>query len=236
MKQKQKQALVQIGPFVREQRASQAGRRNLWCLSGPAESLSDWYRPSARGLNLWLTHLSINVTKYGLVRIGPIAMLRVLYKHCSFTHTSQRAQMLQPPFYFPSKVRMFRVIRFHPSHRLFSRLRNHSTVSQDYSSWRLGMFWCFFRAILIVYRPQMLTKTRNSFQGRLLVHLNFHLKYDWVLNCPITNCPITNYPHHISSAQTIHTRPHQLCCNFLSCINKCYYYYYYYYYYPITAF
>ena len=24
-----------------------------------------------------------------------------------------------------------------------------------------------------------------------MVHLNFHLKYDWVLNCPITNCPIT---------------------------------------------
>ena len=37
--------------------------------------------------------------------------------------------MLQPPFYLPSKIRMLWVIRFHPSHRLFSRLRNHSTVS-----------------------------------------------------------------------------------------------------------
>ena len=34
--------------FVRERRASEAGRRNLWCLSGPAESLSHWY-PSTRG-------------------------------------------------------------------------------------------------------------------------------------------------------------------------------------------
>ena len=38
-------------------------------------------------------------------------------------------QMHQPPFYLPAKVRIFWVIRFHPSHRLFSRLRNHSTVS-----------------------------------------------------------------------------------------------------------
>ena len=37
--------------------------------------------------------------------------------------------MLQPPFSLPSKIRMLWVIRFHPSHRLFSRLRNHSTVS-----------------------------------------------------------------------------------------------------------
>ena len=37
--------------------------------------------------------------------------------------------MLQPPFYLSLKVRMFWVIRFHPSHRLFSHLRNHSTVS-----------------------------------------------------------------------------------------------------------
>ena len=44
-------------------------------------------------------------------------------------NNAQRAQMLQPPFYLPSKMRMFWVIRFHPSHRLFSRLRNHSTVS-----------------------------------------------------------------------------------------------------------
>ena len=36
-------------PFVRERCASEAGRRNLWCLSGPAESLFHWYRPSARG-------------------------------------------------------------------------------------------------------------------------------------------------------------------------------------------
>ena len=28
----------------------------------------------------------------------------------------------------------------------------------------------------------------------LLVHLNFHLKYDWALNCPIANYLITNYP------------------------------------------
>ena len=35
--------------FVRERPASEARRRNLWCLSGPAESLSHWYRPSARG-------------------------------------------------------------------------------------------------------------------------------------------------------------------------------------------
>ena len=38
-------------------------------------------------------------------------------------------KMLQPPFYLPSKVRIFWVIRFHPSHRWFSRLRNHFTVS-----------------------------------------------------------------------------------------------------------
>ena len=37
--------------------------------------------------------------------------------------------MLQPPFYLPSKIRMLWVIRFHRSHRLFSRLRNHSTGS-----------------------------------------------------------------------------------------------------------
>ena len=42
------------------------------------------------------------------------------------THNSLRAQMLQPPFCLSSKVRIFRL---HPSHRLFSRLRNHSTVS-----------------------------------------------------------------------------------------------------------
>ena len=28
--------------------APEARRRNLWCLSGPAEKLSHWYRPSAR--------------------------------------------------------------------------------------------------------------------------------------------------------------------------------------------
>ena len=37
--------------------------------------------------------------------------------------------MLQPPFYLPLKVHMFWVICFHPSHRLFSWLRNHYTVS-----------------------------------------------------------------------------------------------------------
>ena len=45
------------------------------------------------------------------------------------THNSQRAQMLQLPFYLPSKICMLWVIRFHPSHRLFFHLRNHSTVS-----------------------------------------------------------------------------------------------------------
>ena len=35
--------------FVRKRPAPEARRRNLWCLSGPAESLSHWYRPSARG-------------------------------------------------------------------------------------------------------------------------------------------------------------------------------------------
>ena len=35
--------------FVRERPAPEARRRNLWCLSGPAEKLSRWYRPSARG-------------------------------------------------------------------------------------------------------------------------------------------------------------------------------------------
>ena len=43
---------------------------------------------------------------------------------------------------------MFWVIRFHLSHRLFSCLINHSTDSQpSYSSWRLGIFWCFCLAI-----------------------------------------------------------------------------------------
>ena len=63
--------------------------------------------------------------------------------------------MLQPPCYLPSKIRMLRVIRFHPSHRLFSRLRNHALYSQpNYSSWWqldsswwLGNVWCLFRAI-----------------------------------------------------------------------------------------
>ena len=36
-------------PFVWEWRASEGGRRNLWCLSGLAESLSHWYRFPARG-------------------------------------------------------------------------------------------------------------------------------------------------------------------------------------------
>ena len=45
------------------------------------------------------------------------------------THNSQRTQMLQPPFYLPSKIRVLLEIRFHPSHQLFSRLINHSTVS-----------------------------------------------------------------------------------------------------------
>ena len=37
--------------------------------------------------------------------------------------------MLQPPFYLPSKLRMFWVNHLHPSHRLLSRLKNHSMVS-----------------------------------------------------------------------------------------------------------
>ena len=45
------------------------------------------------------------------------------------THNSWRAQMLPPPFYLPSKACMFKVIRFHPSHRLFSRLLNHYTAN-----------------------------------------------------------------------------------------------------------
>ena len=36
-------------PFVRERRAPEAGHQNLWCLSGPVESLYHWYRPSTRG-------------------------------------------------------------------------------------------------------------------------------------------------------------------------------------------
>ena len=35
--------------FARERPAPEARRRNLWCLSGPAEKLSRWQRPSARG-------------------------------------------------------------------------------------------------------------------------------------------------------------------------------------------
>ena len=56
----------------------------------------------------------------------------VKYLRGRLTHNSQRAQKLQPPFCLPSKVRIvwvIFVIHFHPSHRLFSRLRNHSTVS-----------------------------------------------------------------------------------------------------------
>ena len=54
-------------------------------------------------------------------------MAGILPSECN----SWRAQMLKSPFYLPSKIviRMLWVIRFHPSHRLFSRLRNHSTVS-----------------------------------------------------------------------------------------------------------
>ena len=51
--------------------------------------------------------------------------------------------MLQPPFCLPSKVRMFWVIRFHPSHRLFSRLRNHSTVSLTIPLGDLSIYFLF---------------------------------------------------------------------------------------------
>ena len=61
--------------FVRERRASEAGRRNLWCLSGPVESLSHWYCPSARGSTYdWqsVNQFFLRKQKYGLVRNDPI--------------------------------------------------------------------------------------------------------------------------------------------------------------------
>ena len=52
--------------------------------------------------------------------------------------------MLQPPFYLPSKMRMFWVIHLHPSHQLFSQLRNHSTVSLTIPLGDLVFFGAYF--------------------------------------------------------------------------------------------
>ena len=58
--------------------------------------------------------------------------------------------MLQPPFYLPSKIRMLWAIRFHSSHRLFSCLRNHSTVSLTIPLGDWVYLWCLFQAIYFI--------------------------------------------------------------------------------------
>ena len=60
--------------FVRERPAPETRRRNLWCLSGPAEKLSHWYRPSACG--------SISFVYFGLVWIIPV-LANSSNKECS---------------------------------------------------------------------------------------------------------------------------------------------------------
>ena len=50
-------------------------------------------------------------------------------------------------FIFHRKVILFWIIRFHPSHRLFSRLRKHSTVSLTIRLGDKEFLGCFFRAI-----------------------------------------------------------------------------------------
>ena len=63
--------------------------------------------------------------------------LRAGHERGLLTHNSLRAQNLQPPFYLPPKVRIFWVMFVNhasPSHRLFSPLKNHSTVNLLLSS------------------------------------------------------------------------------------------------------
>ena len=74
--------------FIRERPALEVRRRNLWCLSGPAESLSHWYRPSARGSAYdWQNALSIIFVYFGRVRISPKrGLVQSLYMKISFLY------------------------------------------------------------------------------------------------------------------------------------------------------
>ena len=69
--------------------------------------------------------------------------------------------MLQPPFYLPSKVLW--VIRFHPIHRLFSRLRNHCTASLLVISW---VFLALISSNLVTCVPTCKQKQRSGWDGR----------------------------------------------------------------------
>ena len=60
------------------------------------------------------------------------------------------AQMLQPPFYLPSKVRIFWVIfaiRIPSKPSIVFSPQKPSYSQPNYSSWLLCIFWCSFRAI-----------------------------------------------------------------------------------------
>ena len=127
-------------------------------------------------------------------------------KRGRLTHNSLRTQKLQPPFYLPLKVRMFWIIRFHPSHRLFSRPINHPKVYANYSSWLLGIYWCLFRAISLIASP-VVNKNKGVAETaplRFNVYTTVILHYNSIslnLNTyyPILGFHETSFDHKISN-------------------------------------
>ena len=87
--------------------------------------------------------------------------------------------MLQPPFYLPSKIRMLWVIHFHPSHRLCSCLRNHSTVSLLFTRawWGAWQLKCVSSKGLYPHHPQeythsLLPRPQGTFENCTFVPLS----------------------------------------------------------------
>ena len=105
--------LVIAGSIVPCAAVSQARRvcHHSWCVLGWRWCFEGYQRRTYNG-NTGKTDMCTWVVKEAISPIIPRAPI------CFSRH-----------FYLPSKVHLFCIIRFHPSHRLFSRLRNHSTVT-----------------------------------------------------------------------------------------------------------
>ena len=82
--------------------------------------------------------------------------------------------MLQPPFYLPSKVHMVWVIHFHPSHRLFSCLINHSTVSWTILLGNWVFLGGYFKQFSLLF-CRCKQKQRSGWDG------HFNLQFSFVL-------------------------------------------------------
>ena len=117
--------LVIAGSIVPRAAVSQARRvcHHSWCVLGWRWCFEGCQRRTYNG----------NIGKTDKEAISPIIPRAPI---CSSRH-----------FYLPSKVRLFCIIRFHPSHRLFAHLRNHSTVSLTIPLGDWVYLWCLFQAI-----------------------------------------------------------------------------------------